>query len=249
MKKYNVQNYLRYKQDLKDCYPEHRAWKDYSRDELIIHFMPMVENIARKFATSQQASGVLSINDLIQEGNLGLIKAVDRIQWELIDTDHPEKTLKAFISKRVRGSIRRALDQCRGNIRLPEHVINKIRKHGDKDKKLMSLFFNSLFLSIDDNNFSDDESVYELPDLSEDYNIDLMNKYLFGIMKKYLDYKEYEVLRLSYGLDCEKHSASLIAQKLNIDGVSAYVRVSELKRQAVDKLIENVDPAEIENFI
>ncbi len=68
-------------------------------------------------------------------------------------------------------------------------------------------------------------------------------------MKKYLTYKEYEVLRMSYGLDCDKHSANLIAEKLNIDGVSAYVRVSELKKQAVQKLIDNVDPAEIENFI
>ena len=29
--------------------------------------MPLVENLARKFSTSQQASGVLSINDLLQD--------------------------------------------------------------------------------------------------------------------------------------------------------------------------------------
>jgi hypothetical protein len=40
-------------------------------------FWVLVENIARKFSTSDQASGVLSINDLIQEGSIGLIKAVD----------------------------------------------------------------------------------------------------------------------------------------------------------------------------
>ena len=48
-------------------------------------------------------------------------------------------------------------------------------------------------------------------------------------MQKYLTGSEYEVLRLSYGLDCDKHSAKEIASILNIKGVSSYVRVSELK--------------------
>ena len=68
MKKYNVQNYIRYKEDLKKCIGrlEGKFWDEYTKDELIIKFMPLVENIARKFSTSQQASGVLTINDLIQ---------------------------------------------------------------------------------------------------------------------------------------------------------------------------------------
>ena len=52
MKKYNVQNYIRYKEDLKASMPEHKEFKDYSRDELIIQFMPLVENLARKFSTT-----------------------------------------------------------------------------------------------------------------------------------------------------------------------------------------------------
>jgi len=43
--------------------------------------MLLVENIARKFSTTQQASGVMSINDLIQEGNLSLTKAIRKIDW------------------------------------------------------------------------------------------------------------------------------------------------------------------------
>ena len=60
-------------------------------------------------------------------------------------------------------------------------------------------------------------------------------------MKKYLNKKEYEVLRLSYGLDCDKHSAKQIANILQIQGTSSYVRVSQLKKQAVQRLIDNVD--------
>ena len=68
-------------------------------------------------------------------------------------------------------------------------------------------------------------------------------------MEKYLNTKEYEVLRLSYGLDCDKHSAKQIADKLNIDGVSNYVRISELKKQAVDKLINSVDHSQVLDYL
>ena len=73
MRNYNVQNYIRYKTDLEKTLKRipKKQWQDYSRDELIAVFMPLVENIARKFATSQQASGVMSIMDLLQEGNAG----------------------------------------------------------------------------------------------------------------------------------------------------------------------------------
>ena len=57
--------------------------------------------------------------------------------------------------------------------------------------------------------------------------------------------KELDVLRLSYGLDCDKHSAKEIAKHLNIEGSGAYVRVSQLKKQAVNKLIDNVDHSQV----
>jgi DNA-directed RNA polymerase specialized sigma subunit len=71
MKKYNIQNYIRYKEDVKTSIAnlEGKFYDEYTRNELIIKFLPLVESLARKFATSQQASGVLSINDLLQEGS------------------------------------------------------------------------------------------------------------------------------------------------------------------------------------
>ena len=87
MKHYNIQNYIRYKQDLEATLKRlnKKDWHEYTRDELIKVFMPLTENIARKFATSQQASGVMAITDMIQEGHINLIKAVDRIDWEKIN--------------------------------------------------------------------------------------------------------------------------------------------------------------------
>jgi len=250
MKKYNVKNYVRYKEDVKASQPNVKELTEYTREELITKFLPLVENIARKFSTTQQASGVMSINDIIQEGSIGLTKAVDRLDYLTLESsEDKEKTLKSFFSKRIKGSIRRAIDINRGDIRIPEHKMNEIRKN-PKDEKMVSMFFNSIFLSIDESPYADDEDMmYQVPDKSEPYNIALMNSYLKSLMRKHLSDNEYEVLRLSYGLDCDKHSAKQIAIKLNIKGASDYVRVSELKKQAVQTLIKNVDPAQVIDYL
>ena len=253
MKKYNIRNYVRYKDDVKVSINliEFKAFQDYTRDELIVTFLPLVENIARKFSTSDQASGVMDITDLIQDGSLGLIRAVDKIIWEtVIESDDPEKTLKSFLSKRIKGAIRRAIDINRGDIRIPEHKLNEIRKDEGKDKAMVAMFFNSIFLSIDEQINEDDENMmHQIPDQSEPYNIGLLNIYLTSILKKHLDKREFEVLRLSYGLNCDKHSANKIAEILNIEGSSAYVRISEIKKQAVQKLIENVDSSQVIDYL
>jgi DNA-directed RNA polymerase specialized sigma subunit len=112
------------------------------------------------------------------------------------------------------------------------------------------MFFNSIFLSIDEQVNEDDENMmHQIPDQSEPYNIALLNIYLTSLLKKHLDKREFEVLRLSYGLNCDKHSANKIAEILNIEGSSAYVRISEIKKQAVQKLIENVDSSQVIDYL
>ena len=253
MKSYNIQNYIRYKKDLEQTIKridKKEHYSLYDRDTLVTLFMPLVENIARKFATSQQASGVMSINDLIQEGNLNLIKAVDRIDWPRIqESEDQEKTMKSFLSKRIKGGIRRAIDINRVQMRIPEHVTNSIRKNFGKDKKMVAMFFNSIFLSIDAGPRDEDDMLYQIEDKSEPYNQQFLNMYLMSLLKQHLNIKEYDVLRMSYGLDCDKHSAKQIAAKLDIEGSGAYVRVSQLKKQAVDKLIANVDHSQVLDYL
>ena len=252
MKKYNVPNYVRYKKDVIACQPdEDIPLNELTEKQLTYRFLPLVENIGRKFATTQQASGVMSINDIIQEGNLNLTKAIRRIDWlRLEESDDQTKTLKSFLSKRIKGGIRRAIDKNRGDIRIPEHKLNEIRKDNGKDHRMVAMFFNSMFLSIDEKPKDDEESmIYQIADKSEPYNIGLLNVYLTGLLKRHLSEREFDVLRLSYGLDCEKHSANKIAEILNIEGSSAYVRVSELKKQAVDKLINSVDHSQVLDYL
>ena len=251
MKKYNIPNYIRYKNDLLVQLKkiEDKPIEDLNEKELQWKFMLLVENIARKFSTTQQASGVMSIMDIIQEGHVNLIKAVDRIDWnKLHESEDMEKTLKSFLSKRIKGGIRRAIDTNRGQMRLPEHVTNSIRKNFGKDKKAVAMFFNSIFLSIDAVR-EDDDMFMQIEDKSEPYNQEFLNMYLTSLLKQHLNDKEFHVLRLSYGLDCDKHSAKQIANYLDIEGSGAYVRVSQLKKQAVDKLIGNVDHSQVIDFL
>jgi len=250
MKKYNVQNYIRYKEDLKKSMPPEKFYDYYTRDEMIIKFMPLVENLARKFSTSQQASGVLSINDLIQEGNKGLILAVDRLEWDekLIDSPDIEKTLKSFFSKRIKGAIRRAIDINRGNIKIPEHKLNEIRK-SPKDEKMVAMFFNSVFSSYDEYEDNEENPVYQVEDKSVSYNLNLLNIYLLSLMKQHLSDMQYDVLRMSYGLDCGKMSANEIASKVGIQVATANVRVSQIKKDAINILIDKVDAAQVIDYL
>ena len=251
MKKYNVKLYKIYKEDLGNkinLVDLEKPYDELTKDELIIRFLPLVENIARKFSTASQASGVMDILDLIQEGSIGLIKAIDRIDWNVFNkSKYKENTMKAFLSKRIRGAIRRAIDINRADMRIPEHKLQEIRKNFGKDEKMVAMFFNSIFLSVDEYNKNEDINL-EIEDKSEPKNMDLLNVYLSGLLRKHLNSKEYQVLRLSYGLDCNKHSALEIAEVLDLKGSSAYVKVSKIKKQAVEKLIQNVDPSQVLDY-
>ena len=249
MRKYNVENYIRYKNDVEQV--NSRLPEDILGDTeaVKVRYLYLVENLARKFSTGQAASGVLDITDLIQEGSYGLIAAANKIDWDtIIDSDNPEKTLISFLSKRIKGAIRRAIDINRAGMRIPEHKLNEMRRNLGEDKKLVAQFFNSMFLSIEEQTENND-MIFQIEDKTEKYNIDLLNSYLKSLMKKYLNKKEYEVLRLSYGLDCDKHSAKQIAAILEINGTSSYVRVSQLKKQAVKRLIDNVDPSQVIDYL
>ena len=252
MKYYNIDNYIRYKKDLEQAYKrldKSLSYEEYTTDELVIIFMPLVENIARKFATSQQASGCMSILELIQEGNFGLIAAVNRIEWDTINSsDDQEKTLKSFLSKRIKGAIRRGVDMNRGNIRIPEHKLNKIRKGFDNNKDMVAMFFNSIFSSLDDDTNKNYERINNMAQ-EKDYNQEIFTSYILSLLKLYLTPKEYDVIRMSYGLDCEKKTALQIADRLGIPGTSSYVRISNIKKQAINKLIDNVDYSQVVEFL
>ena len=252
MKHYNRANYSRYKDDLESSISriEGKFWDEYTKDELVIKFMPYAEEVARSFSTAERISGILSLEDLIQEANISLVHAVNRLDFNIVNLDDDvEKQIKGFVSKRIRGGIRRAIDAHRGDIRIPEYKLTEIRRDNGKNHALVEIFFNSVFLSIDDNINQDTDASFEVEDKHEDYNIVMMNKYILSLMRKHLSDKEYNVLRLSFGLDCDKVPAKKIAEMLGIKGTADFVRVSQIKRDAIDKLIDAVEPNEVLDFL
>jgi|TARA_R110000744_G_scaffold164082_1_gene281166 RNA polymerase sigma factor (sigma-70 family) len=250
MKKYNQSNFSRYKRDVKSSQPEGKFWDEYTRDELIVKFMPLVENISRKFKDSDAANGVVSLSDRIQFGHIGLIKAVDKIDWPtILNSTNAERTLKSYLAKRIRGAIRRATDANRSGMRIPEHKLNEIR--GDFDNPANSeLYFNSIFQSIDASVNEEDDMLIQIPDNSSDPMLkEKLSSKIRNIMLKNLSDKEYHVVRLSYGLGCNKMSAKEIAEFLDMKGTSSYVRVSQLKKQAIIKLRNVLDRSQVIDYL
>jgi len=190
----------------------------------------------------------MTVVDMIQEGSVGLIKAVDKIIWPTIfEAEDPEKRLKSFLAKRVKGAIRRAIDNNRGSMRIPEHKLNEIRKNFDEDKQAADMFFNSIFTSIEA--LEDRKLIYDIPDNADELNNQDMFNVLTKILNKNLNNKERDVIKMSYGIDSEKRSATEIANHLGIKGNSSYVRVSQLKRQALDKLKRAISHSQVTDYL
>ena len=172
-----------------------------------------------------------------------------KIQWkQILESSDPEKTLKSYLAKRIRGAIRRGTDANRSPMRIPEHKLNDIRKGFEDDPEKQAMFYNSMFQSIDQE--VEDNMLPQYEDESDNpMKKEILFQQLNTLMLKYLTDKEYHVIRLSYGLGCNKQSAKQIAKYLNIGGISSYVRVSQLKKQAVDKLKANVKHSQVVDYL
>ena len=76
-----------------------------------------------------------------------------------------------------------------------------------------------LFESIDNTPNDEDSYIYQIEDTSENpMKKEMLSAKIRDLMLKYLNEKEYHVIRLSYRLGCDKLSAKQIASKLEIKG-------------------------------
>ena len=134
-------------------------------------------------------------------------------------------------------------------MRIPEHKLNEIRNDFENHKN-SELFFNSIFQSIDATIGDEENMLMQIPDTSEDpMKKENLSYKLRGIMLKHLTEKEYHVIRLSFGINCDKLSAKQIAEKLNMKGSSSYVRVSQLKKQAIEKLKQVINHSQVVDYL
>jgi RNA polymerase primary sigma factor len=96
---------------------EGRKESDQAKKELIEANLRLVVSIAKKYTNNG-----LHLLDLIQEGNLGLIKAVDRFEYER------GYKFSTYATWWIRQSITRAIADKSRTIRIPVHMIEIINK-------------------------------------------------------------------------------------------------------------------------
>ena len=96
---------------------EHKRHVDHARDALILANLRLVVHIAKKYLNHG-----ISFMDLIQEGNIGLMKAVEKFEYER------GNKFSTYAYWWIKQAIERAIADKARIIRIPVHVNEKIKK-------------------------------------------------------------------------------------------------------------------------
>lgn len=223
-----------------------------AKDELITHNLRLVVNVAKHYTGRG-----LPLIDLIQEGNIGLMKAVDRFDYR---KGFKFSTYAIWWIKQA--IIRALIDQTR-TVRIPVHVVemyNKISsatkelvhttgrepateelalKMGVPAKKILDVYAAiqdsiSIHSPVGDNKYSLEDFISD-KDASSPYLDTERNKATEHIVKilHTLTPKEEIVIRMRFGIGCERdYTLEEVGRHLSI----TRERVRQVEEKAMKKL-------------
>ncbi len=222
-----------------------------ARDKLVVSNLRLVVNIAKKYRYTN-----VPMMDLIQEGNMGLMKAIDRFQVE------KGYRLSTYATWWIRQFISRSISNTARTIRIPVHIydslaiikkatIKYIKENGvepdiETVSKLTNISIPSLkivYLCSDDA-ISLDQSVGEdnsrLLDFTEDkknknpeeYNNEKeLDEFVDDILQV-LDRREQAIIKMRFGIDYDEKTLGEVG---DLFGISRE-RVRQIQSRAIKKL-------------
>ncbi|MBU1094529.1 MAG: sigma-70 family RNA polymerase sigma factor [Firmicutes bacterium] len=222
-----------------------------ARDRLIVANLRLVVSVAKKYTYSN-----VPFMDLIQDGTMGLMKAVDRYQVE--------KGFKfsTYATWWIIQSISRSISNNSRTIRIPAHVydmLSKVRRvkrnyvneHGIEPDietvskitgisiitlKMINLYIEDT-LSLDnpigdgDSTLKDSTEDKNNPDPEEYNKIKELEEYVIEILQV-LNEREQTVIKMKFGIESDEKTLEQIGQYFGI----SKQRVGQIESRAIEKL-------------
>ncbi|MEA3485561.1 MAG: sigma-70 family RNA polymerase sigma factor [Candidatus Aerophobetes bacterium] len=244
--------------------PEYEA----SRKKMIEANLRLVVSFAKKYTGKR-----VSFSDLIQEGNIGLSRAVDKFDYRR------KRRFSTYASWWIRQSLSRAIANQSRTIRLPAHVAQLLKKLSKISRQLQQKLGREptpeeiaeranisprkirQALGIIRNTVSIERKVGEnkntpmidfipnatIPPPVYKLTLDMLKKEVKELLEKAVrDERELEILKLRFGLEEEEdHSLREIGKRY---GVSRE-RIRQIQKRALNRLREPAEKKGLKNYL
>ena len=205
----------------------HLADVKVKREDSLEIYYPWVIQIANTFTRDAIAIGALNLQDLVQAGYVGLLEA-----WDNIDEDRDQAQKWSFIKKRIKGNIRREIDNYGTFIKVPRRALEEHRKELSAiDKVLVNTFPKFFDVEVVSYDRIPSWQAVRLEELIDDY-----------LYYNFPNKTHVNILKDSFGIDRDK-KVSLKDLALQYDLTE--IAIKKIKSRMINKIKEDKDFEEI----